>query len=60
MKYVRGFLFVLGIMFFGVTTKMEADGDAILAVFIFYGFFGLSILIGWYEVRRLLLDLRGK
>lgn len=58
MRFVRGFLFVVGLMFFGVTIKMEPEGNELITIFIFYGFFGVSVIIAWYEVRRLLLELR--
>lgn len=58
MRFVRGFLFVLGVMFFGVTLKMDAEGNELITIFICYGFFGLSVIIAWYEVRKLLLELK--
>lgn len=59
MKYLKAVLFIFGFMLWGVTLKRDFEGDGILVVFVFYGFIGLSVVIGWSEIRKLLLELKG-
>lgn len=60
MKFLKGILFILGLMFFGVTLKMDAQGNELITIFVFYGFFGVSVLVAWSELRKLILEIKGK
>lgn len=59
MKYLKGLLFIFGVMLFGVSMKMESGGDAPFLAFLCYGFFAVSIMIAWCELKKLLLELKG-
>ncbi|QSV12318.1 hypothetical protein [Kosakonia oryzae] len=51
MKFLKGLLFVFGVMLLGATFKMDQGGDMPFIAFLFYGFFAISVLIGWAEVE---------
>ncbi|WP_312740492.1 hypothetical protein [Cedecea neteri] len=59
MKYLKAVLFIFGFMLWGSTLGRKFDGDEVLFLFACYGFIGLSVVIAWSEVRKLLLELKG-
>ena len=59
MKFVKCLFFMFGLMLLGASFRMETGGDAVFGGFICYGFFAISLLIAWGEVKRVLFELRG-
>ncbi|HDS4485633.1 TPA: hypothetical protein QH537_002371 [Enterobacter hormaechei subsp. steigerwaltii] len=59
MKYLKALLFIFGVMLFGASVKMDVGGDSPFLAFLCYGFFAVSIMIAWCEMRKLLLEMKG-
>lgn len=60
MKFLKGLLFVFGVMLLGVSFKLEQGGDSPFGAFVCYGFFAGSVLIGWSEFKAFVWELARK
>jgi hypothetical protein len=58
MKYIKAILFIFGVMLLGASAKMDVGGDSPFIAFLCYGFFSVSIMIAWCELRKLLMELK--
>jgi hypothetical protein len=60
MKFLKGLIFVFGVMMLGASVKMKQGGDSPFDAFVCYGFFAISVLVAWSEITTLLQELMRK
>ena len=59
-KYLKGFVFVLGMMAYGATLPLSKDDhDSVSLAFFCYGLFSMAIMIGWSELKKFIREIRG-